>query len=431
MKLATATVLVALLGGWLLFKASPPQQASAEKFPIPIPIPTPTATSTPTSTPATPLLPSMAPALSPLLPSSTTKNPTPRLLKIEFSISDPADLKVKEGEHLTPGHLIAERSKERSKLEAQHSRLQLALERIRQRQLIPPPPLLTPPPLPTLPPAHYPEEESAIAKARLRIKQLELLIATTDNQRHDPPASVLAKRHREQVAVAEALRQVERQQQKIEAISDLPELPQIYLEHEQAVLAQKQAAADQAHAELQLAESGIAQSRQEAQITRERLMLDLQQAQADLGLAQAKLSAAQQARQREEYQHALTQARRIQETSQAQLSYTQQQQTYANALRDKDYQTATLESQVGEIEEKLQALASVKAPYAGIVRRIKVEKQSGTQLLVTLSILTNAAPAVELPLPPAQPPSPGSNFSPSPNSYPFPPSPFSNHSFTE
>lgn len=43
---------------------------------------------------------------------------TPRRLTITVSIADPEDLKVQQGDHLTPGQLIADRTRERQRLEA-------------------------------------------------------------------------------------------------------------------------------------------------------------------------------------------------------------------------------------------------------------------------------------------------------------------------
>ena len=65
----------------------------------------------------------------PAPPDSSQTETTPRRLTITVSIADPEDLKVQQGDRLTSGQLIADRTRERGRLEAQHNQLSLALQR--------------------------------------------------------------------------------------------------------------------------------------------------------------------------------------------------------------------------------------------------------------------------------------------------------------
>ena len=129
----------------------------------------------------------------------------PRRLIINVSVSDPANLKVTEGDRISVGQLIADRSRERQRLEAQTQQLTLTLQRLEHSSITPPLPPATPPPLasPT-----YLEQTAAIAKAKADVDQAE--------------ASIEAKH------------------QELAYLSELQNLDPLVFEHEQANLAELQ-----------------------------------------------------------------------------------------------------------------------------------------------------------------------------------------------
>ncbi len=63
------------------------------------------------------------------------ENDSSRRLTINVSISDPEDLKVKEGDQVKPGQLLADRGRERRRLEAQTKQLNLAMHRLEQSNI--------------------------------------------------------------------------------------------------------------------------------------------------------------------------------------------------------------------------------------------------------------------------------------------------------
>ena len=135
----------------------------------------------------------------------TQPNEAPRRLTINVSVTDPADLKVTEGDRIAVGQLIADRSRERQRLEAQTQQLTLTLQRLEHSSITPPLPPATPPPLasPT-----YLEQTAAIAKAKADVDQAE--------------ASIEAKH------------------QELAYLSELQNLDPLVFEHEQANLAELQ-----------------------------------------------------------------------------------------------------------------------------------------------------------------------------------------------
>ena len=76
-------------------------------------------------------------------------NEAPRRLTINISVTDPGDLKVTEGDRITVGQLIADRTRDRNRLEAQARQLDLTLQRLEHASITPPLPPAPPPPIAT------------------------------------------------------------------------------------------------------------------------------------------------------------------------------------------------------------------------------------------------------------------------------------------
>lgn len=104
---------------------------------------------------------------------------SPRRLTISVSVSDPDDLKVTEGDILAVGDLVADRGRERRRLENQKAQLFLSLQQIQSASIMAPDAPMGVPEILHLPTVSYLEEESAIELARLaweaKTDELELL----------------------------------------------------------------------------------------------------------------------------------------------------------------------------------------------------------------------------------------------------------------
>ncbi len=83
-------------------------------------------------------------AVQPVAPAPNSGSP--RLLKFNLSLSSPKDLKVRQGDRVGVGEILADRVEERSRLMSQRRALEMAIEQIQSR-------VVPSPPLPTIPPA--------------------------------------------------------------------------------------------------------------------------------------------------------------------------------------------------------------------------------------------------------------------------------------
>ena len=121
------------------------------------------------------------------IPNTTPANPanpsSGRLVKINLSVTAPEDLKVREGDTVSAGQVLADRDKERARLTAQREQIQLSLNKIEQTELLAPLKPLPVPDVHELPPISYKEEEAAISAAELALEQAqrnyELAMQTT------------------------------------------------------------------------------------------------------------------------------------------------------------------------------------------------------------------------------------------------------------
>ena len=101
--------------------------------------------------------------------AQATGSARPRILKFTLTLASPEDLEVKEGDRIEAGKTIADRKKERERLQQQRELLQISLDRIKARTLpAPPVPLPVPEVLP-LPDVSYRVEEAALQKVAREI----------------------------------------------------------------------------------------------------------------------------------------------------------------------------------------------------------------------------------------------------------------------
>jgi len=252
--------------------------------------------------------------------------PQRRRLILKITVASPSDLLVREGDRIEEGQILADRARDRTRLEAQLERLHLQLERLRQP--IPgPPPTREVPQIAGLPPASFLAEVAEIERMRLKVEAAE--------------------------------RNLQQQQRMVDMLDALPdeEVPEAVLPHEREVLAQRQR--------------------------------ELDQAKAELALAQGKLAQRQQERQFQEYQHSITVANRQLQIEQNQLERQAQLQRQQQAERDRSFQIAQLESQKSQVEMQLVSLAAVRAPWTGRIQRIRWEEQRDQNLVVQLTLVAD------------------------------------------
>ena len=321
---------------------------------------------------------------------------TPRLLKLELSVSQPKDLKVKQGESIAAGDIIADRVDERAKLDVQRKELQLSLTQIEARQVPTPPTLKSVPGVKSLPPVSYAEERAAIEKAQIKVLEETAALDLQKRSLSVAPPQETAALEDARAKTQVAQRALEIQQRKIDAISQM-ELPEAVGEHEAQVLEQRQIEVQQAEAQERMAQAKLEAASLSAAEKERSLSASLQDAKSGLSVAQAQLKSAEDRRNYQEYEHSLALAKRVEEENQANQSYSRQVMETESQKRDKDFQIAQVKGRIQEVENKLAQLSTVKSPYSGQVRRIKYAGQKDKDLLVEVTLVVNGGVATDQP----------------------------------
>ncbi len=150
-------------------------------------------------------------------------------------------MKVNVGDAVTAGQVVAERVESQAILRSQRSTLQLEYQQIQDRLIPTPQPLVRVPNINRLPPISYAEEEAAIVRARLNIRQMERAYQLQQQNLVKPPIEEAAKAKRAAVTVQNQQRIVNNQHRKIDAVAMLKNLPDSVMPHELEVLKQKEA----------------------------------------------------------------------------------------------------------------------------------------------------------------------------------------------
>lgn len=107
-----------------------------------------------------------APTRVPEQPQLVTTPPVstqPRVLTFTLTLSEPDDLKVRQGDTVAVGDVLADRTRERTALQTQLAQTTLSLQRIQAQQVLDPPEPLPVPPVSGLPPVFYGTQEATIA----------------------------------------------------------------------------------------------------------------------------------------------------------------------------------------------------------------------------------------------------------------------------
>jgi hypothetical protein len=188
--------------------------------------------------------------LAPLPPTPETRKNRlePSNIKIELTLSNPQDLKVKPGDKVSAGQTLSNRASERNRLQVKKKQLQLSLEKLN----LPLTPIPQPRPIPEispLPPVSYAEEEAAIKLKQQKLKEAENAIALQQKkidsltQLHASPKS--SEKGEDNMA-SPFLRGTEGDQNL-----------KLILEHEQANLKNLETAKKEAQIQLEVAQSKL------------------------------------------------------------------------------------------------------------------------------------------------------------------------------
>lgn len=321
----------------------------------------------------------------PALPPSHS----PRLLKFNLSLSSPKDLKVKQGDTVADGEVLADRVEERKRLAAQRKSLEIAYKQIQQRVILKPPVPTVPPVVKSLPPVSYAEEEAAIAAAAMNVSQAERAFQQQSQTMKAEPLAESSATDLARVKVEDKQRRLDNQKRKLDAVMQLKDLPPEVVIHEQEVLKQREAELQQATAFYQQAGSKLAAATDTRNEKLAWLATALSKARAEHQLALAKLQTKRDQRAYTEYEASVTTARRAEEKNAAEQSYYRQMQEREQQERDRSFQLAQLTAKISEIDNQLSTFSIVTSPYAGTIRRVKVVKQNDNNLSVELTLVVS------------------------------------------
>lgn len=212
-----------------------------------------------------------------------------RQLQLKLSVSSPQDLKVKQGDRVITGQVLADRVEERSHLTVQRQALNLSLKQIQSRTIAAPPAPVPVPQAKQLPPISYAEEEAAISSSGMAIKQAERAFQLQQQEIKTAPLEESSAVTRAFVEVQNRQRLVDNQKRKIDAVALLKDLPSSVMPHEQEVLKQKEAELQQAQADYQQAQAKLSAASQRETEKLQQLAESLEKARADQQLAIARL----------------------------------------------------------------------------------------------------------------------------------------------
>jgi hypothetical protein len=176
-----------------------------------------------------------------LTPETRKNRLEPNNIKIELTLSNPQDLKVKPGDKVSAGQTLSNRADERNRLQAKKKQLQLSLQKLN----LPLTPIPQPRPIPeinSLPPVSYAEEEAEIKLHKQKLKEAEQAIAL-QQKKIDSLTQLLS---------SPLLRGIEGDQKK----GSTPNL-KLILEHEQANLKNLETAKTDAQIQLEVAISQL------------------------------------------------------------------------------------------------------------------------------------------------------------------------------
>ncbi len=293
-----------------------------------------------------------------------------RPLNLTISIDSPEFLLVKVGQEIKQGDVISDNALERSRLDKQRKSLLLQINNIKAKTIPKPTEPKKPPAIVPLPNANFLEETAGIAQAQLKLQQAqETLRSRTPLLKADN----LEKRsnvENAESAMQQASEKVKEQEELLKNMQDM-RLDAPIIRHEEAKLKSIQSQMNQAKSALEREQATLDASAIASSQELQNLQVAVQIAQSNLQMAVSQLETAKSNRKLLEYRASIESTQRIEQENQFNLSYSQQQQQYAQSVRDRDYQFAQLQIQLSSIDDKLAQIPVVRSPRNGYIRKIK------------------------------------------------------------
>lgn len=259
-------------------------------------------------------------------PTDATK---PRLLRINLTLSDPKDLKVKQGDFLEVDAVISDREDERKRLQAERSDYITTIKLLSLPVAKPVEPLNIKK-VPMLPDQSFAEIESNIDLQMIKVKSAE--------------------------------NKVSQQKQKIELIETLSarDLPSGTKEHEAVKLTEYET--------------------------------ELKSEEAKLNVELGKFESEKSWRSLKQYEAEQTEIRNALEKNRSLQEYSKAVADYERTEQERIFRIAEMQSKVSLVDEKLKEISTVRAQYASEVRRVRFIKQVNNSIDVELLLYITDRP---------------------------------------
>lgn len=317
-----------------------------------------------------------------------TTAPTSERIKIKISVSALEDLKVRQGDQISKGQILADRTRERERLIEARRQIQATIKQTESSVIPKPPAPKKVPAVGALPPPLYIEEEANIAAAELRLRQAERELNYWRSTLNSEPMGEAAAVEKARIARDEAAKKVFDQDTKLVLVKELKNLPSSVVEHEEKQLESLKAELDQAESELRVQAGKLGDSSNAKKDRLQQLEIAWEQAKANVILAKSKYAKAQKDRQDLEYKDSLDRIRRVEEENQSNQYYARQLQDYEQSLQYRSFQVAQLRDKLQAIDNQLAQLSNVRSPINGVIRRIKNLGQNDNIISLELTIIS-------------------------------------------
>lgn len=353
----------------------------------------------------------------PVTQNRRVQNGIPRTFKISLTVTSPQDLKVKPGDEIALGQVLSDRTTERQRLLAQKKQLEISLKKLD----LPIPEITQPKPIPVLsklPPVSYQQEEAnialkqqelaeaekAIVNQQVKIKELESLLdiepisnLETQNQNELAPNQEQINNQPIQFELQKLSPNTNSTNENIEIQKQDDREPftvkdqQLPIEDNSIPNGNELLVTDNwsLDTEKVTGNRSLITVIEHEQSILSKLKANREQAKLQLDIAKSKLIEAKEQRAYIEYQRYVEENKKAIALQQQQIELERQRSIRAGQIQEREYSKAQIETKIQEIDNAITQLSTVKAPYAGKLKKVKWTGQDNHSLTVQLTLVVD------------------------------------------
>ena len=333
-------------------------------------------------------------------PTPRTQKLEPRTIKIHLTLTSPQDLKVKPGDEVISGTVLSDRTTERQRLLAQKKQLEISLKKLD----LPIPEITQPKPIPALsklPPVSYQQEEANIALKQQELAEAERAIANQETKIKELEAIQNSEFKLQNVLPDSESDLIQSPKSNISQISLPQKIQENAEQNSQNQDVQNKEQTDSKYLPLTIQQSSVNSNSihnpktanrslltviEHEKVVLEQLIAARDKAKLQLDIAKSQLITAKEQRAHAEYQRYLEETKRAIALQQQQIELERQRSIRAGQIQEREYSKAQIETKIQEIDNAIAQLSTVKAPYAGKIKKVKWTGQDNHNLTVTLTL---------------------------------------------